>query len=803
MGGAVPPSPITSTTVNPGNPAQRFVPANSVVVNVAEPPEHPDQVNRLPNADASYGAYGWTTEVSGHLMLTETPTGHDTRQLPADRRGAIASGIVGDITVVDATHIEVVPALTAAALGFPDGMTEVDVVTGYYRVAIERVPELLIGGSLPIAWDVVTTPAVGAPAGTPWLLEAVDVGDVVLSPGTITPPANGYVVNYGSYFRVEWDQIEATETDVRTTVRSARMGCVAGDTIRANLQLLGQPVRLDTGATITNATRQIWFNYWKADGSFLSQQVGSAATIGAGITTPSYSPGVVPAGAAQVTLNVRFVWPLDAASSVETRFARPLVQMGAAPSLVEEWPTMRNIFDTSSTLTYERRAMDSSSYELVTSDPAYDPAVSTLIRKGARVEAYVALNNDPTGAGNLERLFTAKVDTVAAEYPRHNGIPKPIITITFDDGMADLASTPRAGGYADLVNLPNVLEGGIVPWNVTGQTSQSAAANVPDWTNENASALDQVAITRDTHHAYAWLDKWGVFNVHELGPGFDTADTRTWSVDEGNFSGTAVPELSTDDLINTVMITALRQIGDQTEEWKYGPYEDRTSIDIYGQRAATFTVGVPIGDVVDATYFDSFVATIFEKNAAPYKGYRVLPFSIDGNYNPLLFATVDLCDELLTTSADTGLVDEPFRVSALKHTITGRTWLLELETTTPESVASPTTQPDLKSSRAGDWTDIPLRAGFTGVAGETPQYQVTGNVVWLRGRVQGSHTTLNSAVGDLPADLAPGSSNELWASILNANVPARFFVSSSAVLNINVATAGSGSVSISTSYLRK
>jgi hypothetical protein len=796
------PSPITSDTVNPGNPAQRFVPANSVVVNVAEPPVDPNQVNQLPNPDGGFGAYGWTTDVSGHNMQAERWGTIDPRRLPAERRGAVASAITGNITVVDATHIQVDPALSAADLRFPDGLTAIEPLAGY-QVAIERVPALQVGG-LPILWNVVTTPAVGAPATTPWLLEAADVG-VALTPGSIAPGTNAYLVNYGSFFRVEWYQNLASEVDVRTIVSSARMGCAPGDRLNARVQMMGQPIRLDTGATLTNVTRQLWFNYYKADGTFISSQATLVATIGAGVSEHRLEGATAPAGVAFFILNMRLIWPSDTPGvTLEHRFSRALVQVGTATTVQpEEFPTFRNVFDTSSTLTIERHAMDSSSIELVSGDPTLDPAVSTVIRKGARVEGWIAINNDPSHEWNLDRLFTAKVEGVSAEYPTHNGKPAPITTITMTDGMADLAATPRSGGYAALENLPNVLEGGIVPWNVTGQTGQSGYPNTPDWINENASALDQVAITRDTHHAYAWLDRWGVFNVHDDGiDGTIDTYTRSFDVDDSNFSATAIPTLSTDDVINTIMITALRQIGDQTEEWKYGPFEDRASINVYGDRLAPFTLGVPAGEVVDATYWDAFVAEVFARNATPRKGYQVLPFSIDNRYNDLPFATVDLGDLLNVTSPDVGFIDEPFRVTSLKHTITLRDWLLELETSAPDSVAAPTAQPDLKSSLS-EWTDIPLRAGFTAVAGETPAYQVSGDVVWLRGRVQGSHTTTNTPVGDLPADLAPGIGNELWASTLGSATPARFFVSSSGVLNINVATAGSGSVSISTSYKHK
>ena len=770
------PSPITSTTVNPGNPAQRFVPANSVVVNVAEPPVVPGNVNRLPNPDGSHGAYGWETATSGHNIQTDQLF-FDPRLLPPSERAAIASGLTGNITVVNATTIQVDPAASpTSALRYPDGMTAVAPLSRY-QARIDRVPELMVGGQ-PIIWNVKTTPAAGAPATTPWTLEAAGPG-VALTPGTIVPSSNAYFVNFGAHYVLEFSETNAAATDVQTIVSSARMGCVPGQRANARAQLMGQPIRLDTGATLTNVTRQLWFNYYKPDGTFISSQATAVATIAAGVTEHRLEAATVPAGAAFLTLNMRLIWPVDAPSvTVVQRFSRMLVQLGTATTVQpEEFPVMRNIFDTSSTLTIERHAMDSSSITLVTSDPAYDPAVSTVLRKGARVEGYIALNNLIV-TENLERLFTGKIDDVSAVYPRHRGRPAPITTISITDGMADLAATPRSGGYAALSSLPNVLEGSVVPWNVTGQTGQSAAANVPDWTNENASALDQVAITRDTHNAYAWLDRFGVFNVHADGAG-GTIDTftRQFDVDDSNFSGTAEPQLSTDAVINTIMITALRQVGDQTEEWKYGPYVDRASADVYGDHLAPFTLGVPAGTVVGATYWDAFVAEVFARNATPRKGYKVLPFSIDGNYNSLYFATVDLGDLLNVTSPDVGFVDEPFRVTDLVHTITQRDWLLELETTTPDSVAAPTAQPDLASSSA-KWITFTKTSPSAAMANVVVEYRINGGLIEWRTSGNTAAAISVPASGDIanqnittsiPAELTPEVGNWTWVLSLASN----------------------------------
>ncbi|HEY9414022.1 MAG TPA: hypothetical protein VIQ30_04620 [Pseudonocardia sp.] len=775
------PSPITSTTVNPGNPAQRFVPANSVVVNVAEPPVTPGNVNRLPNPDGAYGAYGWTTDMNGHVLFTDALFA-DPRMLPPSERSAIASGFTGNITVVNATTVQVDPAASpTSALRFPDGMTAVDPL-GKYQVKIANVPALVDLDGQPIIFNVKTTPAAGAPATTPWTLELrpsdVTAG-LVLTPGTIVPSTNAYMVNFGAHYVVQFFQLDAAETDVRTIVSSARMGCAPGQRINARVQFLGQPRRLDTGAALTTVTRQLWFNYYKADGTFISSQATAVATIAAGVTEHRLEAATAPAGAATFQLNMRLIWPSDTpATTVEHRFSRALVQVGTATTVQpEEFPTFRNIFDTSSTLTIERHAMDSSSIQLVTSDPTYDPAVSTVLRKGARVEGYIALNNLIVPE-NLERLFTGKIEDVSAVYPRHNGKPAPITTITMSDGMADLAATPRSGGYADLSSLPNVLEGSVVPWNVTGQTGQSSASNTPDWTNQNATALDQVAITRDTHHAYAWLDRFGVFNVHDDGAG-GTIDTytRQFDVDDSNFSGTAEPELSTDAVINTIMITALRQIGDQTEEWRYGPFVDRASADVYGEHLAEFTLGVPAGVAVGATYWDGFVAEVFARNATPRKGYRVLPFSIDGNYNSLSFATVDLGDQVNLTSPDVGFVNEPFRVTDLVHTITARDWLLELETAAPDSVAPPTTQPDLASSRTG-WVTFTKVSPAASMVDIVVEYRVNGGLIEWRTSGNLAAAISVPASGDIvnqnvtqaiPTELRPSLANWAWVLSVASN----------------------------------
>lgn len=100
------------------------------------------------------------------------------------------------------------------------------------------------------------------------------------------------------------------------------------------------------------------------------------------------------------------------------------------------------------------------------------------------------------------------------------------------------------------------------------------------------------------------------------------------------------------------------------------------------------------------------------------------------------------------------------------------------------------------------WIAIPLVSGYTAYSSsETPSYRKIGNLVYLRGRVQGSYTTANTVVGNLPDGYRPAIANEVRATTVGSTVGARFFVTAAGALNINSHADASGPVSIGGSYL--
>lgn len=230
-------------------------------------------------------------------------------------------------------------------------------------------------------------------------------------------------------------------------------------------------------------------------------------------------------------------------------------------------------------------------------------------------------------------------------------------------------------------------------------------------------------------------------------------------------------------MINTVKIKALRQIGDQTEEWDYGPFEDRASIDANGASSATFTVGVPIGTVVGATYWDSFVAEVFDRNAQPYKTYKTLPFFVDGVKNNLFFATIDNGDLAKITSPSIGFVDEPFRVDHITHTITPKTWRIDLEFIKNDAVAVPTVQPDLATSRP-EWVTFTKVSPSASMVDIVLEYRITGSLIEWRTSgnlaaaisVPASGDIVNQNVStSVPSELRPALGNWAWVLSVAGN----------------------------------
>jgi hypothetical protein len=138
-----------------------------------------------------------------------------------------------------------------------------------------------------------------------------------------------------------------------------------------------------------------------------------------------------------------------------------------------------------------------------------DPAASAFLRPGRRMRL-TAYN---LRTSTFEPLMTGEVTTLSTQYDEtRTGETSAQISLAAVDDVRTLASATRPDGVAIIANLPYVLEGCGVPWSVNGSGNQVSSATVVS-KNDNATAIDQIAITRDSNLGYAWMDRTGVLQA--------------------------------------------------------------------------------------------------------------------------------------------------------------------------------------------------------------------------------------------------------------------------------------------------
>jgi hypothetical protein len=173
-------------------------------------------------------------------------------------------------------------------------------------------------------------------------------------------------------------------------------------------------------------------------------------------------------------------------------------------------------------------------------NPDLSPAIAETLRPGRKFR--LMLNPDPASSdisplafgGWTEPLITGKLDNAKVEYRplENNPARRAIITLTAVDPIALLANAKRPNTVGTVEELPYVIEGAGVPWRTNGSSSQIASADVVV-ENDGASALDQVAITRDTVGGYAWVDRFGVLRVYSVLPGVEVQQINNGTFTSG------------------------------------------------------------------------------------------------------------------------------------------------------------------------------------------------------------------------------------------------------------------------------
>lgn len=323
-------------------------------------------------------------------------------------------------------------------------------------------------------------------------------------------------------------------------------------------------------------------------------------------------------------------------------------------------------------------------------------------------------------------IFTGTVSMANVEYAKTPAeIGKTRIKLQATDAITTLTQRKQPAGVATLPELPHVLEGLGVPYEINGSSGQVPAANVVNW-NPNASVLDQIAITRDTDAGYAYVSRAGVLVAADPE---HMPTVPSGVVDETVYSGVDAT-FSTADLINSVSIKWLRYTeatddeDAKVEEISYGPFEDAASIEEWGVQSATFTMC----GLENPTTIEAKADAILAANGTPRR--RVTGVRAPIRWREDLHtgkALLDLYDLVQLGYERTG-TDETARVTGIKHTITPKRWITELEfsddgtVAAPQLVAQPPVAiPTVTADSAFLTGDSPASRGpLTGISSTTP-----------------------------------------------------------------------------------
>lgn len=352
----------------------------------------------------------------------------------------------------------------------------------------------------------------------------------------------------------------------------------------------------------------------------------------------------------------------------------------------------------------QRAGLEVDTMQLYMTDTSLDPATSDALRQGRRIRVFAKLN------GVLYSRFTGKINTARSDYePRPN---KPMLTninVTAVGAAADLANTKRANSVVDVAELPSLLEGQNVPWNINGENGQTLINPVTAGVNENASLLDQIALVRDTPRygtgegpSYAFVSRDGVLTVRSENTQAARASTVLTENDGDLFYNSEFKlAFDSDSLINEVLIKAQRLTGSgetqQTEEWSYGPFRDQDSINKWGSHSKEFTVATSPSATITSTYWNAFVADIFDRNSEPTMLMSSVQVPILNDAGLAFIGTLDLYDKLNITNAEKGY-DEVQNIVGITETITADRWIVDIQLAGETSVASPETQPDIAAA---------------------------------------------------------------------------------------------------------
>lgn len=693
-------------------------------------------VNLLPNPSGDLGGWGWVTPISGST-IGQSSSGDSLRY-------SIAVGVPQHFTSEPALVNE--DQYVAASWNIPSSGL-------YHRVSFEWLDaaQALLSSSTKSGYmSGVGAKAYGpvqAPADTQYVRLRFDV----YQNGSGGDPASGYLYfndaalavadddgDLGT-FRVNLCENPSFETDLSdwsdggfgtTLSRSAGVG--GPDASSYVMSLTGtasqQALYKAVGGESVEAGRDYTFSFYGR-----SQSVARAASLdlywrnsgGAVISTSSVSLGTTsaaawtrfsktaqaPFGAASVTVGVR----ISAVSGSEVHYVDCVLieksdTLGdyiegtvGSPDIPPLAPVQYvNILGPTHDIQVVREELNVGTLNATILDAALDPGSSDLIRPGRKVRL-LYLDD-----GDWSPIFTGQILNGKVVYAlKDRGIPdakRARITLTAVDAIARLAAQPRGEGVATVDELPYVLEGCGVPWRCNDFGGQVPTATVVA-RNESASALDQIAITRDSSlTGIAWVDRYGVITVS------DNMVRTPETIDGGDYSDLDI-DYDIDRCVNEVGLIFLRLNPDtgETEEITYGPYRDEPSIDTWGVHHRDYTIQ---GIAEETSDLQDFAEAILALNSTPQIRVNSAVVPIRTLVNLAEHAGTDLYNvRAVGTPLDDVYSDiysdiyggeaASYDVVRVEHSITTDKWLMTLGFASTGSVAAPQAVPSPPSGAGG------------------------------------------------------------------------------------------------------
>ncbi|KAA1424308.1 phage tail protein [Nocardioides antri] len=308
---------------------------------------------------------------------------------------------------------------------------------------------------------------------------------------------------------------------------------------------------LNTGATAAVSGDVAAYD---AAGALLGTSTATTATTAAG--TYSTTAYTLPVGT--TTLRLRMI--LTGASGTSATFTNAVLYSGSAAAVAASSPLAEpgwtNVLGSAYEINLERRELDAGTLTVHLRDADLDPSVNPLIRPGKRWRLSVWAPTAKGGSTYAWNVFgTGVLSAPLTKYDlKDPDLPddrRTDISVTGTDDTATLAAALRPKGVATINGLSVVLASTAVPFIVNGNKAVVDPSTVPIVSvNENASALDQIAITRDSALGFAWLDRRGILqawdasalpiNTITFNGTFDT-DTSGWTATNAALARVTTP----------------------------------------------------------------------------------------------------------------------------------------------------------------------------------------------------------------------------------------------------------------------